>query len=80
MSGYLVDNTNVTTNDVTVVLRSVAAISRVVVYYNGETASTGSNSMKFNFAAPAPSTVPEPASAGVFSLLFLAGLAAYRRR
>lgn len=81
VSGYLQETTNVSTSNVGTAIRSATAISRLVFYYNAEaTDGTGSNSLRFNFAAPAPGTVPEPASASVFSLLFLAGLAAYRRR
>lgn len=81
VSGYLQETTNVSTNDAGTAIRSATAISRLVFYYNAEsTSGTGSNTLRFNFAAPAPGAVPEPASASVFSLLFLAGLAAYRRR
>jgi hypothetical protein len=75
VSGYIVDEIDDSEDDPGVSLQSSIEISRVVFYYNAETDSTGSNSIRFNFAS-----VPEPASMSIFAVLLAGGAIASRRR
>ena len=76
VSGYLVDTSDISTDEVGAAISSSRAIGRVVYYFNMETANTSTNSVRFNFASP----VPEPGSIAIFGIGMLGAYGRYRRR
>ena len=59
ITGFLQDTSNSSVDDPAVSLQPTTEISRIVFYYNAESINgTGSNTLRFNFAAPVPGPLP----------------------